>query len=172
MPVPGGIKTGMITKPYGLKGQVNFMLEPNAVTLIKIDNPLFIDIDGQRIPFFVEDFEQVSDNQAIVKFEFINSIEKAREYNGCEVYSNLEKNATSQKSDSNFNELVGYKAFDQHLGYLGTITDFMQNDINPIFIVDFKEKELLIPAIELLILKVDHKDKSILFELPEGLTEV
>ena len=86
MLVPDRTKAGTISKPYGLRGEVNILLEPEAGKYIEPDHPLFIDIDGQRVPFFVEEVELVSADQAIVKFEFIESLEEAKKVAGCSLY--------------------------------------------------------------------------------------
>ncbi|MEN8230810.1 MAG: ribosome maturation factor RimM [Bacteroidota bacterium] len=170
MPVPGGAKAGKISKPYGLQGRVNMILDPEAGKHIEIDNPLFINIDGQRVPFFVEDFEPVSLDQAIVKFEFINSVEEAREVSGCEVYLDPSQKSASKSGMKDYSAAVGYDAFDQDVGYLGKITDFIQHDMNPVLMVDYKGKELMVPAVDELIQQINHKERSIYFHLPEGLT--
>ena len=68
---PEGEKAGRISKPSGLRGEVNIILEPEAGIRIVPDTPLFIDIDGQRVPFFVEEIELVSKDHAIIKFELL-----------------------------------------------------------------------------------------------------
>ena len=169
-PVPGGVKAGKISKPNGLQGRVNMILDPEAGKHIETDNPLFINIDGQRVPFFVEDYEPVSLDQAIVKFEFINSVEEAREVSGCEVYLDPLKKLASQGTIKDYNDVVGYDAFDQDMGYLGKVIDFIQHDMNPVLMVDYKGKELMVPAVDDLIQQINHKKESIYFHLPEGLT--
>ncbi len=172
MLVPEGAKAGKITKPYGLRGEVNIILEPQAGNSIEPDNPLFIDIDGQRVPFFVEAYEQTSDDTAIIKFEFVKSVEEARELNGCEVIFDMVQNSVSHNPNSDFIALVGYNAFDQALGYLGKIEEYIPNDFNSVFVVIFQGKELLIPAAKELIDTINHKKQAIHFILPEGLTLV
>ncbi len=175
MPVPGGVKAGKISKPYGLRGHVNIILNSEAGNYFEIDNPLFIDIDGQRVPFFVEEIDLGSGDQAIVKLEFLDSVDEARKICGCEVYFDPSKKPCSQKGDStssDFNVMIGYDASDLNIGYLGKVTDYIRNDLNAVLVVDHEGKELLIPAVEELIHRLDHKELTIQFHLPEGLTEV
>ena len=170
MPVQGGVKAGKISKPYGLHGEVNVILDPETGKQIETDRPLFINIDGQRVPFLVEEFDQVSSDQAIVKFEFIDNVEQARAVSGCEIYYDLLKRPAAQQGQNDYSELIGYRAIDRKMGYLGMIVDFMQHDINPLFMIDYEGKELLIPAADELIEQINHKEQSIHFLLPEGLT--
>lgn len=170
MLVPEGAKAGKISKPYGLQGEVNVILEPRAGKNIEPDNPLFIDLDGQRVPFFIEELELVSADQAIIKFEFVNSLEEARKISGSHLYfdplSQPEKNLNSMELAS----LVGYGAEDHLLGPLGTISEYLPHPHNPIFIIRSQNKELLVPAVEDFITKIGHRDKMVQFALPEGLT--
>ncbi len=170
MPDPGGISAGKISKPYGLQGQLHIILDPQTGNFIETDNPLFIDIDGQRVPFFVEEVDQVSFDQSIVKLEFINSIEEARLVSGCEVYLDLPEIAISQAKENDYFAVLGYEAYDKSQGYLGKVIEFVQNDFNSVLVVNHNDKELLIPAAEEFIIQVNHKEHSIHFQLPKGLT--
>ena len=170
MPVPGGVKAGMISKPNGLQGKVNMILNPQAGKLIKTESPLFINLDGQRVPFFVEELEFVSFDMAIVKFEFIDSVEKAREISGCEVYLDTNQKAVSQNDTSDFSRLIGFEAHDQETGYLGKVTDYIASDKNPVLVIEFERKELLVPAVKALIQDINYDEQSIHFNLPDGLT--
>ncbi|MEN8204284.1 MAG: ribosome maturation factor RimM [Bacteroidota bacterium] len=168
--VPGGAKAGKISKPYGLQGQVILILSPEAGKHIKPDNPLFILMDGQRVPFFVQEFDQLSKDQAVVKFEFIESLEEARKLTSCEVYFDPAQKPLLQDSSGQLDAIVGYKAYDRDLGFLGSVTDYIDHDMNPVLIIDFKGKELMVPAVNPFIHKIDPKEQSIHFILPEGLT--
>lgn len=172
MPVGGSLKAGKISKPNGLQGHVTMILEPGSGKLIKTDNPLFIDIDGQRVPYFVEDFDQVSSELAIVKFEFINSIEEARDKNGCELFFDSSQTSSSQPELELFHTLVGFGASDTDLGHLGKVTRYIHHEMNPVLVVDFKGRELLIPAVRDLVAEVNPEEQTILFNLPEGLTSL
>ncbi len=170
MPATGGVKVGKISKPNGLQGKVNIILDPAAGKHIKTDSPLFINLDGQRVPFFVEEVESVSSDHAIVKFEFIDNIDQAREISGCEVYIDTIQKSTSQDDSDNLNRVIGYEAYDQKAGYLGKVSDFIESDINPVLMIEFGEKELLVPAVADFILQINHLEQSIHFSLPDGLT--
>ena len=170
MSVSGGLKAGKISKPYGLQGKVILILEPEAEKYIETNYQLFIDIDGQRVPFFIEEVDFVSSDQGIVKFEFLNSVEEAREVNGCEVYFDVAQKATSHNSEDNFNAVVGYDAFDQKLGFLGKVIGYISYDMNPVILINYMDKELIVPAVPELIQHIDSKEKAIHFQLPEGLT--
>jgi 16S rRNA processing protein RimM len=168
--VPGGAKAGKISKPYGLQGKVLLILEPATGKHIKPDNPLFIQLDGQRVPFFVQEFDQLSDDQALVKFEFIEHVEDARKLSSCEVYLDPAVKQVSQNASGHLSSLVGYRAYDQDLGFLGDIKDYIHHDLNPVWIIDYEGTELMVPAVDSFIQLIDPKEQRIYFILPKGLT--
>ena len=172
MLVPEGAKAGKISKPHGLRGEVNTILEPLAGNNIEPDNPLFIDIDGQRVPFFVEEVELVSNEQAIIKFEFIDSLDAAREVSGCNFYFDRSHQSESVEDGDDLAKLIGYTATDRESGPLGTIVDYLPHPMNPVFVIQSESKELIVPAVEDFIDQINPEEQSIQFILPEGLTEL
>jgi len=172
MLVPDGAKAGKISKPNGLRGEVNIILEPEAGKYIEPDYPLFIDIDGQRVPFFVEDVELVSADQAIIKFEFVQSVEEARAISGCNLYFDPKRVSVPHQSSEDMSTLVGYTAIDHALGNLGKINAFVPHSMNPVFIIDHMGNELLVPAVEEFIERIDPNTREVHFILPKGLTEL
>jgi 16S rRNA processing protein RimM len=170
MLVPEGAKAGKITKPYGLKGEVIIILEPQAGSNIEPDNPMFINIDGQRVPFFVEEVELVSAGQAIIKFKFIDSLEAARDVSGCQLFFDLSHQADIPVTGDELSNLIGYTAFDQKSGLLGKIVDYIPHPMNPVFLIQSEIKELMVPAVRDFIEKITPEDQSVQFILPEGLT--
>jgi 16S rRNA processing protein RimM len=172
MLVPEGVKAGKISKPYGLRGEVNIILEPQAGNNIEPDNPLFIDIDGQRVPFFVEEVELLSAEQAIIKFEFVDALEEARELTGCRVYFDPSNQPRPSEEGEDMAKLIGYKASDRGLGELGLISDYLPHPMNPIFVIRAENTEFMIPAVPDLIKQIDPDKQSVHFILPEGLTSL
>jgi len=169
MPVQDGARAGKVSKPYGLSGSVHLILEPAAGELIEPGNPLFIEIDGQRVPFFIEDYEQVAADQAIVKFEFIESIEEARRISGCDLYLKGSWRLPGSSPGGEFEKVTGYEAYDLTHGYLGKVTGYLHEEMNPLFLISHRGNEIMVPAVREIISKIDHRKRTIRFDLPEGL---
>lgn len=167
-----GAKAGKVSKPNGLRGEVNILLEPEAGKHIEPDHPLFIDIDGQRVPFYVEEVELVSKDQAIVKFEFIDSLDEARKVSGCSLYFDPAHNPVPVQKENDLHSVVGYQACDRQVGELGQISAFIPNAMNPVFLIDYKGGELMVPAVEDFIEQIDSQNQKVHLILPEGLTSL
>jgi 16S rRNA processing protein RimM len=169
MPDPGRIKTGTISKPYGLLGQVTVFIDPEYANSIKTDYPLFIEIDGQRVPFFVQEVEWISDKQAILKLEFIDSVEQARNVSGCDIYPDLKDISGSKGSVHEFEEVVGYMAYDKALGQLGIIEDYLKLPRQSFWVIKHEKEDMMIPAVGEFVKRIEHSKNTIHFNLPEGI---
>ena len=167
--VPDGAKAGKISKPYGLRGELSILLEPETGSHIQPDHPLFIDIDGQRVPFFVEEVEILSGQQAIVKFEFIDTLEEARALSGCSLFFDPALGLQNIQSGGELESVIGYQAFDKKSGKLGTVTDYVPHSMNPVLTIDFEGKELMVPAVPEFIDRIDHGKRQLHLILPDGL---
>lgn len=173
MAVQRGVKAGKISKPYGLRGEVHMILFPSVVQNIETGIPLFIDLDGQRVPYFIESADPVSEDQAIVKLEFIHSIEEAKKVSGCDVYLDPKYHHTEfENGKDELGNVLGYMAYDKTLGILGRVIDFVPSEMNPVWLIAYQERELMVPATQEFILSVDHKKQSIILDLPQGITDL
>ncbi len=172
MPDPGGRKAGLISKPYGLHGKVHLILQQGTGITIETGDPLFIDLDGQRVPFFVTAIDVLANDQAIVKFEFIESLEEAKKVSGCEVFFDPSRHPVRHIQTSDIAQLVGFRVVDRERGDVGIISGYMPHELNPVLIVDHDQKEYMIPVSEDLITRIDPDRQVIHFNLPEGLFHV
>ena len=172
MTVRGGVKAGKISKPYGLQGDVHIILIPALAQELKSGNPLFIDLDGQRVPFFMETVDLVSDDQAIVKVEFINSVEEARKGAGSDVYLDIKEASDTVDHTREPLEMIGYRVFDLRLGEVGKLTELIPSEMNPVWVIESAGRDIMIPATTDFIQKVDHKNKVLYLDLPEGIMEL
>ena len=78
-------KIGVINKPHGVKGEVSFTFTDDIFDRVDCDYLILL-MDGIFVPFFMEEYRFRSDNAALVKFEDIDTAEKARMFTNVEVY--------------------------------------------------------------------------------------
>jgi 16S rRNA processing protein RimM len=55
---------------------------------------------------------------------------------------------------------------------VGSIVDVDETTINVLFVVEYKNGEILVPVSEEIVLKIDEKEKIIQLELPEGILDL
>ena len=161
-------KIGRLGKAHGVKGEVSFQFTDDIFDSVDAEY-LVLDIDGIFVPFFLEEYRFKSDSNAIVKFEDIDTQERAQELTGCDVYFPREL-ADSEDGSLSWSVLVGFDIIDAKTGKaVGCIASVDDSTLNILFEL---EDGRLIPASEELITEIDKANKTITIDLPEGILEL
>ena len=163
-------KIGIINKPHGVKGEVSFTFTDDIFDRVEDCDYLVLLLDGILVPFFIEEYRFRSDNVALVKFEGIDSTEKARTLTNVEVYYPM-KFMDDQEEISSWNYFIGFRVEDIHHGCLGTVVDVDDATMNVLFVIENGDEEVLSPAHEEFILDIDRKKKILKVDIPDGLLD-
>jgi 16S rRNA processing protein RimM len=163
-------KIGIINKPHGVKGEVSFTFTDDIFDRVEDCDYLVLLLDGILVPFFIEEYRFRSDNVALVKFEGIDSTEKARTLTNMEVYYPV-KFMDDQEEISSWNYFIGFRVEDIHHGCLGTVVDVDDATMNVLFVIENGDEEVLLPAHEEFILDIDRKKKILKVDIPDGLLD-
>lgn len=163
-------KIGIINKPHGVKGEVSFTFTDDIFDRVEDCDYLVLLLDGILVPFFIEEYRFRSDNVALVKFEGIDSTEKARTLTNLEVYYPV-KFMDDQEEISSWNYFIGFRVEDIHHGCLGTVVDVDDATMNVLFVIENGDEEVLLPAHEEFILDIDRKKKILKVDIPDGLLD-
>ena len=158
-------KIGKLGRTHGVKGEISFLFDDDVFDRVDADY-LVLDIDGILVPFFMEEYRFKSDSNALVKFEDIDSQERAQQLTGIDVYfphtlADKDENCISWAA------IVGFDIIDADSGNkIGRIASVDDTTINILFEL---EDGCLIPASEDLITAIDQQARTITMQLPEGL---
>ncbi len=158
-------KIGRLGKTHGVKGEISFMFDDDVFDRVDADY-LILEVDGILVPFFMEEYRFRSDSTALVKFEDIDTQDRARELTNCDVYF---PRALTDDDEENlsFAVLVGFDIVDANTGKtVGTIASIDDSTANILFEL---EDDTLIPASEELITHIDQEKKQVTIALPEGI---
>ena len=161
-------KIGRLGKTHGVKGEVSCLFDDDIFDRVDADY-LVLEVDGILVPFFMEEYRFRSDSLALVKFCDIDTLDRAAELTGCDVYF---PRALAEEADEqlSLSSLIGFGLFEAGSGKkVGTIADIDDSTANILFEL---EDGRLIPATDDLITDINTKDRTIKMEIPEGLLEL
>ena len=165
-------KIGRIGKTHGVKGEVTFHFTDDVFDRVDADY-VFIETEGIPVPFFFEEYRFRNEESAIVKFEGIDTADRAAELTGCDVYFPREL-SDEEDGELTWSEIVGFDIMQdgsQHT--LGTVTSVDLTTINTLFELRTPDgKSLLIPANDDFITGIDRDARCITMRLPEGLLDI
>jgi 16S rRNA processing protein RimM len=161
-------KIGRLGKVHGIKGEISFLFDDDVFDRVDADY-LVLDIDGILVPFFIEEYRFKTDSNVLMKFDGIDTQERARELTGCDVYF---PRALAENDEENLSwaEMIGYSLMDAQTGQnIGNIAAVDDTTINILFEL---EDGRLIPASEELITNINIQKHQIEINLPEGILEL
>lgn len=158
-------KIGRLGKTHGVHGELTFMFDDDVFDRVDADY-LVLMVDGILVPFFIEEYRFRSDSSALMKFEGVDTQERARELTNCDVYfpRHLTDDDTAVPS---WSQIVGFMLTDAHsqkpIGRIARIDDSTMNILFEL------EDGRLIPATDDFVTNIDMNSKTISVDLPEGL---
>lgn len=163
------LSVGRITGLFGNNGELTLRLYDNP-TELNIKEPLFVEIDTLAVPLFVRSFKRKGQNGAVVTFDDIDTIRRAEELIGMELYARAEDAPTEDDGELYIEDLGGFAFVAGDVK--GTIKHYIESELNPLFLVTIAGVEHFIPAVEDFIDFVDENKRIVVFNLPEGLLEI
>lgn len=162
-------KIGLIGKAHGVKGELSVQIDDDVFDRVDAEY-IVLKLDGILVPFFMEEYRFKSDSVALIKFDGIDTQERARELTGVEVYFPRELAEQEEDAELSYSALVGYKLIDDNSGdEVGTIAYVDEQTINIMFEL---EDGRLIPASEELIVDVNQQKRTITLDIPEGILDL
>ncbi len=164
-------KIGKFNKPHGVKGELHFSFTDDVFDRVDADY-LICCMDGIFVPFFIEEYRFCSDTTALVKLEDVTTQEKASRFTNVEVYFPKKLAEESPLEELTWDYFVDFTVEDLHEGMLGVVKEVDQSTLNTLFVIQGEGEEYLIPACEEFITEIDHAQKVIHLDLPEGMVTV
>ncbi|MBR3647362.1 MAG: 16S rRNA processing protein RimM [Paludibacteraceae bacterium] len=160
-------RIGRLGKAHGVKGEVSFQFDDDIFDRVDCDY-LVLDVDGILVPFFIEEYRFRSDSVALVKFEDIDTQQRAQELTGCDVY--FPRSLADEDDSPTLAMLVGFDIVDadtqKTVGRIAAVDDSTANVLFEL------EDDTLIPANDDLITAIDQAARTITMHLPDGLLEL
>jgi len=163
---------GKIAKPFGSKGQVVAFLDVDEPLHYKNLESVYLDLDGEWVPFLIKSVEIQVGRKALFHFEDVNTAEDAAAYTGREMYLLLTSLPPLKGKKFYYHEIMGFSVIDAVHGFIGTLVRVMDLPRQSMLQIASGDKEILIPIVDAVIVKVDRKKKELHIRAPEGLIDI
>lgn len=164
---------GYITRKHGLQGEVSVFLDVDYPEDYSQMDSVFIAAPGNDtlIPYFIESI-QILENKAVIKFEGIETVEEAENLKSSQLFLPLDLLPELEEGQFYYHEIIDYRVKDVTKGELGTVKQIYEVPSHDLIGMEYKNKEVLIPVKDEVIINVDKKHKLLVVDLPEGLLEL
>lgn len=162
---------GIITKPFGYKGELVIYLDVDDPTQYIELPTVLIDMGIGLVPFFIEKFS-LKNNNATIRLQDV-SPEMALTLVKKELYLPLNLLPKLKGNKFYFHEVIDFDVIDSEKGLVGKIEKVLDYPAQPILqVLNSDNKEILIPIADDIVLKVDRKNKKMEVKVPQGLIEL
>jgi len=163
---------GKIVRTFGSKGEVVFQIDAEILSKIKKLESVFLKINENLVPFFIELLQPRPKGQALVKFLDVDSTEDASLLAGCDIYIPIGLLPKQKGTQLYSIEIEGYTVIDANRGETGTVRKVLEMPQQSLLAIDFNGKEILVPIVDEIVKKIDRKNKTIHIDAPQGLIEL
>ena len=163
---------GKILKTCGSKGHLLAFLDVDTPVKYADLHTVFISVDNDRIPYFIKELELRHNKLAMIGFEDVNTIDEAKIFVGREMYLPANMLPPLRGKEFYYHEITGFSVIDNQHGDIGKVECVLDLPQQSLMQIVFGEKEILIPIVDEIVLKVDRRKKEIHILAPEGLIEI
>lgn len=164
-------KIGKIGKAHGVKGEVTLRFTDDVFDRVDAEY-LILNVDGILVPFFMDEYRFRSEETALVKFCDIDTVERASELTGCDVFFPRSL-APVDDEEMTWSQIVGYTLIDVDDDgkekEVGRIDDVDDSTDNVLLTLDGGQ---LVPAAYDLIADIDHDSRKLYMNLPDGILDL
>ena len=163
---------GYIAKLHGYKGEVSLFLDVTDPQDYAGIDAVFLDINDQLTPFFIETIKLKQKGFAAVKFEGVDDESTARKLLRKDAY--LPESVLPKLSGTRFydHEVIGFDVIDAVHGNIGKLEQVIDFKVNPLLQIDHSGKEVLVPLLDDTVTKVDRGKNQLHITTPEGLVQL
>lgn len=173
------ILAGRINKLFGTGGSVMISLYPTFPEEFDPETtPFIVLIDQLEVPLWCETFERRGQSGAVVAFADMDTDRRAEELLGLEFRLPTEAYDEDEEEEFYLEDLIGFAVEAEEVAstpdtpsvkVCGTLTEYYDSEMNPLFEVEVEGRKVLIPATEEFIAHIDFEQERIHLVLPEGL---
>ena len=161
-------KIGIVTRVHGIRGEVSMTFTDDVWDRAEAAY-LILRIEGILVPFFLESYRFRSDTVALLKFQDYEDANTAEELCGAEVYFPHDLTPVPTDEDEyTWRYFTGFRIIDTIKGELGVIDQVDDSTANILFCI----RDWMIPAADDFIMHIDHRERTITMQLPEGILDL
>ena len=160
---------GQIVGVHGIKGNCKIRSYAESLSVFQSDSVVIVATsDGRQKPYEIN-WVKPHAKAALISFKGVDTRDQAEALIGCELFIEKSRLPDPEEGSYYWFDLIGLDVFDDDQKYLGRLESIIQTGSNDVYVVKEDDTEILIPALESVVQKIDLKNRRMRVNLPEGL---
>ncbi|MBN2538616.1 MAG: 16S rRNA processing protein RimM [Deltaproteobacteria bacterium] len=161
------IEIGIIVKPIGLKGRLKVLSYCESAEVLETQTGVFVGEDIEQVSSFgVKKIGMMKRGTFTLELEGVGTLESASELVGRSVFVPSEN---LPDDEYYWKDIIGLDVVTEEGRKLGRLTTILPTGSNDVYVCNDGEREILIPAFEDVVRKIDIEKGVMVVMLPEGL---
>ena len=177
MAEPEYVSIGHTRKAHGITGELKVSIEEQYLEDFMKNERIFLDVKGVKVPYFIDNIR--GGGELILKMEEVDNRDQAIVLQSREIFlrkqdilpEHLREFEVEPEEELEYARLAGFQIIDETLGEIGVISEILEMPQQEMAFLSYKNREVLIPMNEQLILRVDERKRCVYMDLPEGLLD-
>lgn len=162
------VPIGKVARAHGIRGALKVFAYGETLDRMQVGERLFAKESGAPRQLTLASL-RAQNRVWIVEFEEIESRDQAEALTGREIFVESERLPDLPEGEFYQFQLIGLSVETREGRPLGAVSAILETGSNDVYVVEGDGREVLIPAIEEVVLEVDLRNGKIVVDLPEGL---
>ena len=163
---PRYLVIGRVVRPWGTRGEVKVEIITDFPERFALLRKIYLGTEA--VPFTVES-ARLHKGAAILKLEGCRDRTAAEKLRGQWVQIPIEEAMPLEEDEYYEHQIIGLAVWTAQGEYLGKVKEIIFTGSNDVYVVRGQRREVLIPAIEDVVLEIDLDQGRMVVELMEGL---
>ena len=161
---------GKIVGIHGIKGTNKLRSYAESLSVFLPGRSILVrDLRGREASYEIH-WVKPHTGTPLVSFKGITDYGQAKTLIGAELFIPQSELPELDEDTYYWYDLIGIEVVTMTGEFLGRIESIIETGSNDVYVVKSNEKEVLIPALESVVLEIDLEHKRMQVDLPEGLT--
>jgi 16S rRNA processing protein RimM len=165
----GYVLIGEIVGTHGVKGTHKIRSYAESLEIFKSGGSILISDNNERESIYEINWVKPHTGVPLLSLKGITDRSQAETMIGCELFIEKSELPILEEGTYYWFDLIGLDVYTAEEEYLGRIESILETGSNDVYVVQNSAGEILIPAIESVILDIDLGKKQMRVDLPDGL---
>ena len=160
---------GKVVGAHGIKGTNKFKSFAESLSVFEPGRSILVRDNRNREQTVEVNWIKPHTRTPLIAFKGVTDRDEAEALIGADMFIPETELPELDEDTYYWFELIGLEVYTTKDDYLGRITLIFETGSNDVYVVKAKQKEVLIPALESVVIDIDLEKKRMRVDLPEGL---
>ena len=163
------ITVGKVVGTHGIKGYLKVLSYADSIDTFAPGKELGLIREGKYLGKLRVLSSRPHKRVILLALEGTDSIETAKEWIGCQVCVDKASLPQPEQGSYYWYQIVGMEVFTMDNRHLGRVEMILPTGSNDVYVVRDGNKEVLVPALESVVVDIDLEQRIMKVDLPKGL---